>query len=153
VANGGVWVEPSLVRGVVDPWGRYKANPAPSTRRVISAETARQLTAILTKVTEEGGTGTAAALSGYQVAGKTGTARVPDLKKGGYLPGAYFASFIGFAPADRAAQGVVVAVVLDRPTPIFGGIVAAPVFRDMANYAVTRLGLPPSKLEPGRGQP
>jgi cell division protein FtsI (penicillin-binding protein 3) len=155
VANDGILVQPSLVRGVIDPWGEYKDNPPPATRPVISPATARALTGILTKVTKEGGTGTEAAVSGYAVAGKTGTARVPDLKKGGYIPGAYFASFMGFAPAERAKEGVVVAVVLDRPTPIFGGLVAAPVFRHVAQYAVTRLGLPPARrgtgTSPGRG--
>jgi cell division protein FtsI (penicillin-binding protein 3) len=143
VANGGVLVQPSLVRGMVDPWGKFRESDPPATRRVISEKTAAEVNGILQKVTEEGGTGTEAAISGYQIAGKTGTARVPDNVKGGYIPGAYFGSFIGFAPADRAKQGVVVAVVLDRPTPIFGGLVAAPVFRDVAQYAVTRLGLPP----------
>ncbi|HKE98552.1 MAG TPA: penicillin-binding protein 2 [Actinomycetes bacterium] len=143
VANGGVLVEPSLVRGVVDPWGRYRDLPPTPARRVVSEKTARDLTRILTGVVKEGGTGTEAAIGGYQVAGKTGTARVPDTRKGGYIPGAYIASFIGFAPADRARDGVVVAVVLDRPTPIYGGLVAAPTFREVASFAMQRLGLAP----------
>jgi cell division protein FtsI (penicillin-binding protein 3) len=149
VANGGVLVQPSLVRGVVDPWGEYRELPSTPARRVVSERTARALAGILAGVVKDGGTGTEAAVDGYRVAGKTGTARVPDTRKGGYIPGAYFASFIGFAPADRAGEGVVVAVVLDRPTPIYGGLVAAPAFREVASFAMPRLGLAPV----GQGRP
>jgi cell division protein FtsI (penicillin-binding protein 3) len=88
------------------------------------------------------GTGTEAALGAWTAAGKTGTARKPNPHGRGYLSGAYVASFIGFAPAEHPA--VAVAVVLDQPTPIFGGVVAAPVFREVASYALTRLRVPAS---------
>jgi cell division protein FtsI (penicillin-binding protein 3) len=110
---------------------------------VLSAKTARTLTAILQGVVRQGGTGTRAALGDWSVAGKTGTAQVPDPKGGGYLPGAYVGSFIGFAPATNPQ--VVVAVVLDRPaTGIYGGTVAAPVFREVAGYTLRHLQVPPA---------
>jgi cell division protein FtsI (penicillin-binding protein 3) len=143
VANNGVLRPPTLLRGMVDAHGRVaKAEPKPG-RRVLSARTARTLSRILEGVVEDGGTGTAAALEEWRVAGKTGTARKPDTEHGGYLPGAYVGSFIGFAPAGRPA--VVVAVVIDQPTRgYYGGSVAAPVFREVTASALRRLGVVPT---------
>jgi cell division protein FtsI (penicillin-binding protein 3) len=143
VANNGVLRPPTLLRGMVDAHGRVaKAEPKPG-RRVLSARTARTLSRILEGVVEDGGTGTEAALEEWRVAGKTGTARKPDTEHGGYLPGAYVGSFIGFAPAERPA--VVVAVVIDQPTRgYYGGSVAAPVFREVTASALRRLGVVPT---------
>jgi cell division protein FtsI (penicillin-binding protein 3) len=142
VANGGLLVQPTLVRGIVDERGDYHASERAAPKRILSARTTRTLTGILEGVVREGGTGTAAALDDWTVAGKTGTAQVPG-PAGGYLPGAYVGSFIGFAPAEDPR--VVVAVVLDRPTTgIYGGTVAAPVFREVASYALRHLEVPPS---------
>jgi cell division protein FtsI (penicillin-binding protein 3) len=142
VANGGLLVQPTLVRGIVDERGDYHASQRPAPKRILSARTTQTLTGILQGVVREGGTGTAAALDDWTVAGKTGTAQVPG-PKGGYLPGAYVGSFIGFAPAENPQ--VVVAVVLDRPaTGIYGGTVAAPVFREVAGYALRHMEIPPS---------
>ena len=143
VANNGVLRPPTLLRGTVDAHGRVaKAEPKPG-RRVLSARTARTLSQILEGVVEEGGTGTAAALDEWRVAGKTGTARKPDPNRRGYLPGAYVGSFIGFAPAERPQ--VVVAVVIDQPTRgYYGGSVAAPVFKEVASSALRRLGVVPT---------
>jgi cell division protein FtsI (penicillin-binding protein 3) len=143
VANNGVLRPPTLLRGMVDAHGRVaKAEPKPG-RRVLSARTARTLSRILEGVVEDGGTGTEAALEEWRVAGKTGTARKPDTEHGGYLPGAYVGSFIGFAPAGRPA--VVVAVVIDQPTRgYYGGSVAAPVFREVTASALRRLGVVPT---------
>jgi len=142
VANGGLLVQPTLVRGIIDERGDYHASQRVTPKRILSANTTRTLTGILEGVVREGGTGTAAALDGWTVAGKTGTAQVPG-PGGGYLPGAYVGSFIGFAPAEDPQ--VVVAVVLDRPTTgIYGGTVAAPVFREVAGYALRHLEVPPS---------
>jgi cell division protein FtsI/penicillin-binding protein 2 len=134
---------PTLLRGMVDAHGRVaKADRKPG-RRVLSAHTARSLTRILEGVVKDGGTGTMAALDDWQAAGKTGTARKPDTRHGGYLPGAYVGSFIGFAPAKRPA--VVVAVVLDQPTRgFYGGAVAAPVFKEVTASALRRLGVVPT---------
>jgi cell division protein FtsI (penicillin-binding protein 3) len=143
VANNGVLRPPTLLRGTVDAHGRVaKAEPKPA-RRVLSARTARSLSRILEGVVADGGTGTAAALDEWRVAGKTGTAGKPDTERGGYLPGAYVGSFIGYAPAERPA--VVVAVVIDQPTRgYYGGSVAAPVFREVTAAALRRLGVVPT---------
>jgi cell division protein FtsI (penicillin-binding protein 3) len=143
VANQGVLRAPTLLRGTVDARGRVaKADRKPG-RRVLSARTARSLSRILEGVVREGGTGTMAALEEWRVAGKTGTARKPDTRRGGYLPGAYVGSFIGYAPAERPA--VVVAVVIDQPTRgFYGGAVAAPVFKEVASTALRRLGVVPT---------
>ncbi|HEU4895937.1 MAG TPA: penicillin-binding protein 2, partial [Actinomycetota bacterium] len=143
VANNGVLRAPTLLRGTVDAHGRVaKADRRPG-RRVLSVRTARSLSRILEGVVREGGTGTAAALEEWRVAGKTGTARKPDPNRRGYLPGAYVGSFIGFAPAERPA--VVVAVVLDQPTRgYYGGSVAAPVFKEVTSAALRRLGVVPT---------
>jgi cell division protein FtsI (penicillin-binding protein 3) len=143
VANNGVLRPPTLLRGTVDARGKVaKADRKPG-RRVLSARTAKSLSKILEGVVEEGGTGTQAALDEWRVAGKTGTARKPDNVRGGYRPGAYVGSFIGFAPAERPA--VVVAVVIDEPTRgYYGGSVAAPVFREVTSTALRRLGVVPT---------
>ena len=143
VANHGVLRAPTVLRGTVDASGRLaKADRRPG-RRVLSARTAKTLSKILEGVVEEGGTGTAAALDEWRVAGKTGTARKPDPNRRGYLPGAYVGSFIGFAPAERPQ--VVVAVVIDQPTRgYYGGSVAAPVFKEVASSALRRLGVVPT---------
>jgi cell division protein FtsI (penicillin-binding protein 3) len=143
VANGGLLVQPTLLRGTVDERGAFHATERPTAKRVLSARTAQTLTGILEGVVREGGTGTRAALDDWTVAGKTGTAQVPNPDGGGYLPGAYVGSFMGFAPAEDPR--VVVAVVLDRPAKgIYGGTVAAPVFREVAGYALRHLQVPPS---------
>jgi len=143
VANGGLLVQPTLLRGTVDARGRYKAAERGAVKRVVSAATSRTLTGILEGVVREGGTGTKAALRDWSVAGKTGTAQVPNPAGRGYLPGAYVASFIGFAPAQHPQA--VVAVVLDRPAKgAYGGVVAAPVFREVTGYALRRLRVPPN---------
>jgi cell division protein FtsI (penicillin-binding protein 3) len=143
VANHGVLRSPTLLRGTVDARGHLaKADRRPG-RRVLSTKTARSLSRILEGVVKEGGTGTQAALEEWRVAGKTGTARKPDTVRGGYRPGAYVGSFIGFAPAERPA--VVVAVVIDEPTRgYYGGSVAAPVFREVTATALRRLGVVPT---------
>ena len=143
VANNGVLRPPTLLRGMVDAHGRVEKAERKPGRRVVSARTARTLSRILEGVVEDGGTGTEAALDEWRVAGKTGTARKPDTEHGGYLPGAYVGSFIGFAPAQRPA--VVVAVVIDQPTRgYYGGSVAAPVFREVTASALRRLGVVPT---------
>jgi cell division protein FtsI (penicillin-binding protein 3) len=152
VGNGGVLEPPTLLRGTVDASGHYRPAHRRPGRRVLSQKTARTLAHILEGVVQKGGPGTLAALDDWTVAGKTGTARKPNPAGRGYLAGAYVSSFIGFAPARRPA--VAVAVVLDQPTPIFGGVVAAPVFREVAGYALRRLGvLPTLPATAGTGGP
>jgi cell division protein FtsI (penicillin-binding protein 3) len=139
LANGGLWIEPKLLAAMVGANGRSEASPPPATRRVVSEKTAAKMTRILTGVTEIG-TGIEAQVPGYQVAGKTGTAQKP-LVGGGY-GSSYVASFAGFAPASRPA--VVVIVVLDNPSPIWGGSTAAPTFRTIMEFALRHLGVAPT---------
>jgi cell division protein FtsI (penicillin-binding protein 3) len=141
IANGGGYVEPRLVRGTVDAAGTFHPAPASPTRRVVSSETASTVTQMLAYVVADG-TGLAAQIPGYQVAGKTGTALKPDPQTGGYYKDRYVASFIGFLPA--AQPRVVVAAVLDEPSTIYGGIAAAPLFQKVARYAIQRLGIAPA---------
>jgi cell division protein FtsI (penicillin-binding protein 3) len=143
VANGGVRVTPSILRGVLTG-NRFVPAPPPSRRRVISTTVAHELTDMLEAVTTDLGTAPAAQIPGYRVAGKTGTANRSD-GKGAYS--GYTASFVGFAPADRPQ--LLVEVVLQRPEgDIYGGAVAAPVFRDVMSFALESLHIPPTGTKP-----
>ncbi len=139
VANGGVFVPPRLVRGTVSAAGAISPTPSSSTHRVISAATDAQLVSMLEGVVASG-TGTEAAIDGYTVAGKTGTAQIPNPSHLGYISGAYVGSFAGFAPAQDPVLSAI--VVLDHPTPIYGGAVAAPVFSTIMSYALHHYGIP-----------
>ena len=144
IANGGVWVRPRLVRGTVDPQGAFHpAAPSP-TRRVVSDATSQMVTRMLAYAVKAG-TGTAAQIPGFRVAGKTGTARIPK-PTGGYYADRYFASFMGYLPASDPK--VVIAAILDRPTTVYGGVAAAPLFQQVARYAIERLGIAPGNAVP-----
>ena len=139
IANDGVHVTPRLVLGSVAADGSLRPAEAAATRRVLSPQTAAQMQEILAGVVREG-TGKRAAVEGYQTAGKTGTAQKPS-PEGGYTDGAYTSSFAGFLPADRPELTVV--AVLDEPDEYRAGIVAAPVFAEVAEYALRMLGVSP----------
>jgi cell division protein FtsI (penicillin-binding protein 3) len=139
VANGGVFVQPRLVRATVGADGNVHGVAPSSAHRVMAPYTASQLVTMLKGVVSAG-TGTSAAIDGYTVAGKTGTAQIPDPSHLGYIPGAYVGSFAGFAPAEHPVLSAV--VVLDHPTPIYGGAVAAPVFSTIMAYALHHYGIP-----------
>jgi cell division protein FtsI (penicillin-binding protein 3) len=129
IGNGGVWVQPHLVAGARS-----------SKRRMLSAGVARQLVQMLKGVTVEGGTAPLAAIPGYQVAGKTGTAQKPE--NGSYAAGKYVASFVGMVPASKPRLLVLVAV--DEPRgAIWGGVVAAPAFQEIAQFDLQYLEVPP----------
>lgn len=138
-ANDGVAIQPRLVRGTVGAEGRLSPVASGESHRVISPTTARQLRRMLTGVVTRG-TGQRAAIPGYTVAGKTGTARKPRDDAAGYSND-FVASFVGLAPASDPR--LVVAIMIDEPTPIYGGEVAAPVFRQVMSFALTRLGIAP----------
>lgn len=141
IANGGQMVAPRLVEGWQAPGGALQAAPAPAPHRVVSAGTARQMTAMLEDVVRQG-TGVQAAIPGYDVAGKTGTAQIPANGRPGYQAGSYMASFVGFAPAGDPQLTAI--VVIERPTPVFyGGSIAAPVFSQIVAYALRQLQIPP----------
>jgi cell division protein FtsI (penicillin-binding protein 3) len=115
--------------------------------RVISVQTARQVRAMLELAVQPGGTAPRARIMGWRVAGKTGTAHKQE--NGGYAEDKYIASFVGFAPAS--APRLVVAVMIDEPAngQYFGGVVAAPVFAEVARGALRALGVPyDAPLEP-----
>ncbi len=129
VANGGVWVRPSLL-----------ADRPVKRRRVVSKRVSGQLMSMLRDVVIEG-TGQEAEVEGYQVAGKTGTAAKPD-PSGGYSTSRYVASFVGVVPAS--APKLVVCVTVDEPRgAIWGGVVAAPAFQEIARFALQYLEIAP----------
>jgi len=135
MANHGLWVRPHLVDHV-----QGLRPSAPARRRIVSPAIASELMTMLKGVVAEG-TGTSAAVPGYQVAGKTGTAQKPD-GHGGYASGRYVASFVGIVPAS--APRLVILVVVDEPrSAIFGGVVAAPAFQQIAASALQYLEIPP----------
>jgi cell division protein FtsI (penicillin-binding protein 3) len=143
IANDGRWTAPSLVRGTVAEDGRLRPVAPPDQRRVVSETTAAQVREMLGQVVyNDAGTGKLAAVPGYTVAGKTGTAQKPSETSRGYEPGAYIGSFAGYAPAERPA--LVAAVIIDEPTPIYGGLTAAPVFREIMQFALAHQRIEPT---------
>ncbi|MFN2467617.1 MAG: peptidoglycan D,D-transpeptidase FtsI family protein [Gaiellaceae bacterium] len=142
IANGGVAIRPHLV-------DRVAGFPRPRTerRRVVPRVVAAQLNTMLRLVVTEG-TGTMAAVPGYTVAGKTGTAAKPQ-SDGGYSDSRYVASFVGFVPATKPR--LVILVTVDEPRgAIWGGVVAAPAFAEIARFNLQYLEVQPdSPLPPG----
>ena len=141
VATGGQLVEPRIVKRVIDDEGKtvYEPPRAQSVR-VMSEKTAAVLNEILKNVVSRG-TGTNTALAEHVVAGKTGTAQKAG--RGGYIDGRYVGSFAGYVPADRPRLAIL--VVIDEPKPEhYGGAVAAPAFREIAEGALRYLGVQPS---------
>ncbi|MBW2705299.1 MAG: penicillin-binding protein 2 [Deltaproteobacteria bacterium] len=154
IANGGNLMKPYLVREIVDQNGNLiHAFKPQKARRAVSARTATVVKNILKTVMTEGGTGVNAALDGYSACGKTGTARKLD-ENGKYLRTKHTASFIGFAPADSPEVAII--VIIDEPQgQYYGGVVAAPVFRQIAQQTLNYLNVPPeagtTKLRVSRG--
>ena len=146
LANRGVLMKSWIVRRVVDPvTGDVMSEAVPTpVRRVVSAETAKTVGEWLEGVVADpDGTGKRARLPGWRVAGKTGTAQKADPVSGGYSADKHFSSFVGFAPVD--APRVAIGVFIDEPKgEIYGGEVAAPVFRDLAEHALKSRGIPQS---------
>jgi cell division protein FtsI/penicillin-binding protein 2 len=136
IANDGVWVQPHIVDRVGGRTLRHFAH-----RRIVSRTVDVQLKAMLTNVVDEhGATGNAAAIQGYTVAGKTGTAQKPGPR--GYTTGKYVASFVGMVPVSKPR--LVVLVTVDEPHgAIFGGVVAAPAFAQIAKFDLQYLNIPP----------
>ncbi len=145
IANGGFLMHPYVVRRVTNPKGDVLLENQPHVvRRVISEKASRLLTSMLKEVTNDGGTGMMASVEGFEVAGKTGTAQKADLAHGGYATKKRVGSFIGFVPADDPR--LVVLVLVDEPeVNVYGGVVAAPVFRNIARGALRHLAVAPQK--------
>jgi cell division protein FtsI (penicillin-binding protein 3) len=145
IANDGVRVEPTLVDGTIEPDGTYTAAPPPDQHRVVSAETATTLRAMMESVVSDEGTAPMAQIPGYRVAGKTGTAERVDDTCGCYR--GYTASFIGFAPADDPA--LVVSVTLQDPVNgHYGGVLGGPVFKRVMSFALRNQQIPPTRYDP-----
>jgi cell division protein FtsI/penicillin-binding protein 2 len=135
VANEGVWVQPRLVDRV-----GTGALVRSERRRVLPRRLARTVVGMLQGVVSERGTGFEAAIPGYSVAGKTGTAEKPG--PNGYGTGKYVASFVGFVPAT--SPRLVVALMVDEPKEmIWGGVVAAPAFAQIARFGLQYLEVSP----------
>ncbi len=147
VANDGVRVPPRIVEATISPDGVRTPAPAPEPVRVVSPETARALRTMLTAVTQDAqgqrGTGYQAAVPGYQVAGKTGTAQQVDPDCRCYTSASHNITFAGMFPAEQPRY--VVAIMLDAPA---AGTSAAPVFHDIASFLAQRDGLPVSTEPP-----
>ncbi len=146
IANGGLLMRPTLVKRVVDPATLEVLDEAKPVvvRRAVSADAAATVARWLVGVLEEErGTGKRARLDGWRAAGKTGTAQKADLVSGGYSADKRFSSFVGFAPAE--APRIVIGIFVDEPKEdVYGGEVAAPAFREVAEYAMKMLGVPPT---------
>jgi cell division protein FtsI (penicillin-binding protein 3) len=135
IANGGVWIQPHLVDHV-----QGEAPQQPRRRRIISRGVDRTLLRMLKGVVSDAGTAAAAEIPGYTVAGKTGTAQKPGPH--GYMPGRYTATFVGMVPASDPR--LLVLVTVDEPRlAIYGGIVAAPAFAQIASFDLQYLEVPP----------
>ncbi|TDD61104.1 penicillin-binding protein 2 [Kribbella antibiotica] len=141
VANGGVYVPPQLVRNWIEPNGSLTPAETAPPRRVVSEKAAKEVATMMEAVTAEKGTAPQAAIDGYLVAGKTGTAQQVDSACGCYQKWA--TSFAGFAPADNPR--FVVYVVLHDPTGARGGgFQGGPVFRDVMSFALQKYAVPPT---------
>ncbi|MBI3768197.1 MAG: transpeptidase family protein [Deltaproteobacteria bacterium] len=148
IANGGLLMKPYVGMRAVAPDGEVVWEHRPTVvRRVMRPETAATVTTMLERVLDEGGTGMRARVAGFRVAGKTGTAQKIEAGTGRYSAHARIASFVGFLPAE--APRVVILALLDEPeTSSYGGIVAAPVFAEIATAAMERLGVSASPPPP-----
>jgi len=144
IANGGVLLKPRIVKRIVSAKGELVREYIPeAVRRVVSEEAAKRITCALKAVVGAHGTAKRANLDGYEVAGKTGTAQKigPD---GRYSHTLFFSSFIGFVPADKPR--VVIMVSLNEPRPqYYGGVVAAPAFKEIAGRVMKYMDVQPDK--------
>jgi cell division protein FtsI (penicillin-binding protein 3) len=147
LANGGLLMRPHLVSKVVDPDGVVLLENRPTpVRQVVSQTTAKKVVSMLESVVTKEGTAPKAAMEDYRVAGKTGTAQKADPVARGYSD-KRLASFVGMVPAENPR--VVILVIVDEPkTDVYGGQVAAPAFKEIATAAMAHLAVPPSREVP-----
>ena len=145
VANGGSWIEPRIVRAVVNDGVRTKVAPR-VVRKAISPETAAQLLPILEAVAHQGGTGAAAQIPGFTIAGKTGTA--DKLVNGRYSQSQQNVSFVGFVPSRDPVLTMIVMLDSPRNGRAAGGRMAAPIFKRIAEAALRQMAVPPSLNAP-----
>lgn len=145
IANGGYLMKPYVIEKIVGPDGNVIEQNSPEVvTRVISYDTSYQMKQIMQGVVENG-TGKKAQIPGFSVAGKTGTAQIPNPKSGGYYSDRYIASFIGFAPVEDPK--IVMVVVVEAPRKkTHGGSVAAPIFKQIAEKVLFHMGISPKKV-------
>ncbi|MFD8635176.1 peptidoglycan D,D-transpeptidase FtsI family protein [Streptomyces sp. NPDC059533] len=147
IANGGLRIEPTLVRGTKGPDGRFTPAPAPEQNQVISKETAKTLAEMLESVVDDQeGTGTKAKIPGYRVGGKTGTSNRVDPATGRYK--GYTASFAGFAPADKPRITVYCAIQNPTKGSYFGGQICGPIYKKVMEFALKTLQVAPTGSAP-----
>jgi cell division protein FtsI (penicillin-binding protein 3) len=138
IANGGTMVTPHFLYQQSSTPVTFPASPVPVITKAAASQTVRMLTDVV-----KNGTGIAAKVPGYEVAGKTGTAQVPRPGGLGYMKGAYVSSFAGFLPAG--APKVLIVITIDEPTSsIYGGTVAAPAFARLAGFCIAHLKIAPA---------
>jgi cell division protein FtsI (penicillin-binding protein 3) len=141
IAGGGVYRQPRIIARVVQADGSVETVPVADERRVMAPAAARTMLSIMRGVTEQGGTAKQAAIEGYAVAGKTGTAQ--KVANGHYDPSKWVSSFVGVVPAEDPR--LVIMVIVDEPQGgHLGGAVAAPIFKEIAEPALRYLHVPPS---------
>ena len=141
IANDGVRVSPTVIAGTSDSSGNYTPSATRESVRVISPETASQMRLMMESVVSASGTAPSAAIPGYRVAGKTGTAQRIDDTCGCYR--GYTASFIGFAPADKPAY--VISVTIQDPKGLhWGGYLGGPVFKKVMSFVLQTKGIAPT---------
>jgi len=145
VANGGHIMKPHVVKKIVDREGNTQLSNYPlRVRRVISDDTAKEISLMLERVVSSEGTGMRGALEKYRVAGKTGTSQKYDNKLEAYSKEKYTSSFIGFLPADNPKLSIL--VILDEPKEsYYGGTVAAPVFKKIAEQTLAYMRVTPDR--------
>ncbi|GGV16560.1 peptidoglycan D,D-transpeptidase FtsI family protein [Streptomyces spectabilis] len=149
IANDGVRIEPTLVRGTKGPDGRFTPASAPRKNRVISKKTANTVARMLESVVDdEEGTGTKARIPGYRVAGKTGTANRVDPQTGRYR--GYTSSFAGFAPADKPRVTVYCVIQNAKKGSYFGGQICGPIYKKVMQFSLKTLQVPPTGHTPAR---
>lgn len=143
IANGGLLMKPYVVKKIEDAQGNIIYSNSPTVRKkVMSFETAKLINSLMENAVSPDGTGHRAAINGYSVAGKTGTAQKIDPATRMYSEDKVIASFMGFVPAEEPKLAIL--VVVDEPkTKIYGGIVAAPLFKSIAEECLRYLGIVP----------
>lgn len=142
IANDGVRVEPTVIAGTLDSQGHYTPAKSRKSIRVVSSETAQKMRLMMESVVSANGTAPSAAIPGYRIAGKTGTAqRSVNGRYSGYT-----ASFIGFAPADKPRY--VISVTIQAPQGMhWGGVLGGPVFKEVMSYVLEAKHIPPSNTK------
>ncbi|MFC1532725.1 penicillin-binding transpeptidase domain-containing protein [Thermodesulfobacteriota bacterium] len=144
IANGGKLMRPYIIKAITDQSGRVVREHNPHmVRRVLSRETTKKVTKVLEGVVSQRGTAPLAAITGYRVAGKTGTSQKVDPMTRTYSKKDYVAVFVGFVPADRPK--LVILVMIDEPegNVYYGGLVAGPVFREIGKWTLNNMRIPP----------